>query len=135
MSRISYFALGLGLLTSLPSVASGVAQGAKMVQAQGLYDSNGKMKQKAKVLVAHALANDIVIAVSAWVWWNRRNASALEYVKEGLNPVSYEPKTWMVGVSVVLGAVLLFAANLGGTLVYDYGMGLTMGKKVIKKGE
>lgn len=135
MSRISYWALGAGLLTSLPSAASGVAQAAKMVQAQGLYDQSGKMKQKAKVLVAHALINDLVIAVSAWVWWKRRNASTVEYIKEGLNPATYEPQTWMVGLSIVLGAALLFGANLGGTLVYDYGMGLTMGKKVIKKGE
>lgn len=93
------------------------------------------MKAKAKVLVAHALINDVVIAVSAWVWWKRRNASALEYVKEGLNPAAYEPQTWMVGASVVLGLMLVFAANLGGTLVYDYGMGLSMGKKVVKKNE
>jgi uncharacterized membrane protein len=49
--------------------------------------------------------------------------------------MAYEPQTWMVGASLVLGAMLLFGANLGGTLVYDYGMGLSMGKKVIKKNE
>jgi uncharacterized membrane protein len=139
-SRIAYWTLTLGLLTSLPSAASGFAQAAKMVSSQGLYDSaTGKLKQKSKVLIAHAAINDLVIAVSGYVWWQKRAtaASMVDFVKQGVNnpltTVMYEPQTWMVGASVVLGVLLVFAANLGGSLVYDYGLGLSLAKKAIKK--
>ena len=132
LSRISYYALGLGVLTALPSISSGVAQGIKMVQAQGLYGPDGKLKQKVKILAAHAVVNDVVVAASAWLWWQRRNAGAVAQVMEGKNPVAYTATSAQVGISVLLGVFLLFAANLGGSLVYDYGTGLAMGKKVIK---
>lgn len=88
------------------------------------------MKAKVKTTIAHAAINDIVIAASAYSWWCRRQAGSVEMLKEGLNPVAYEPQGWMVGMSVVLGVAILFAANLGGTLVYHYGMGFVQrGKK------
>lgn len=132
LSRISYYALGAGILTALPSISSGVAQALKMVKAQGIYTPDGKLKPKFKVTVAHAAINDIVIAASAWLWWQRRQASSAAMLVDGKNPVAYQPSGGMVGISVAMAVLLLFAANLGGTLVYDYGMGLTMGKKVIK---
>lgn len=132
LSRISYYALGAGILTALPAVSSGVAQALKMVKAQGIYTPDGKIKPKFKVTVAHAVANDVVIAASAYLWWQRRQANSASILLEGKNPMAYEPSGSMVGISVVMGLLLMFAANLGGSLVYDYGMGLAMGKKVIK---
>lgn len=115
---------------------SGVAQAVKMVSAQGIYEQDKKtIKPKVKVTVAHAVANDVVIAASAYSWWCRRQEGITSMLAKGVNPVAYEPETWQVGLSVVLGALMLFAANLGGSLVYDYGMGLAMGKKVIKKNQ
>ena len=104
-----------------------------MVKNQGLFDEKGNLRAKSKVLIAHAVVNDVIVAVSAYVWWCKRNAGAVEYLKDGRNPLAYEPAGWMVGASVVLGLALMFAANLGGTLVYDYGFGLAMGKKSTTK--
>lgn len=132
--RISYYSLALGLLTSLPAVSSGVAQALKMVKAQGIYEQDKKtIKTKVKVTLAHAVVNDIVIAASAYSWWCKRQQGVTSMLTKGVNPIAYEPENWQVGLSVALGVFLLFAANLGGSLVYDYGMGLAMGKKVIKK--
>ncbi|KAF1351970.1 hypothetical protein BDV97DRAFT_348514 [Delphinella strobiligena] len=133
LSRISYYALSLGILTSLPAISSGVAQALKMVKAQGIKAPDGSIKPKVKVLAAHAVVNDVVVAVSTYLWWQRRQANSARLLLEGKDPLAYElPSGGQAVVAALLGAVLLFAANLGGSLVYDYGMGLAMGKKVIK---
>lgn len=102
----------------------------KMIKSQGVYEQDGKtIKPKVKSVVVHALLNDIIVAGSAYSWWCRRQASSVGMLKEGLNPVAYEPAGWMVALSVVFGGLILFAANIGGTLVYNYGMGVGIGKK------
>lgn len=117
--RLSYYALSVGLLTSLPAISSGVQQALKMVKAQGIYEADNKtIKPKFKVVALHAAANDVVFAASAYVWWCKRSAYTL----------SYAPDTWMTWAGVVLFAALGYAANLGGTLTYNYGMGLSLAK-------
>jgi len=100
-----------------------------MVTKQGIKNPDGTIKSKVKVLAAHAAINDIVVGLSAWVWWGRRqllkNAG-----EKGIEIM--QNSSGAVVLSVLLGAAILFAANLGGSLVYDYGVGLSMGKKVIK---
>ncbi|GAB7343653.1 hypothetical protein MBLNU457_1645t1 [Dothideomycetes sp. NU457] len=119
MPRIAYYALSAGLLTSIPSVVTGIANAAQMVQAQGMYEADGKtLKPKMKVIIAHALSNDVIIGLSAYIWYLRNQSMSL----------TYAPSSWMVGVEAVMGAALLWSANLGGTLVYNYGMGMRIGK-------
>lgn len=110
---------------------SGGAQAYKMIQAQGIYTPDRKIKPKVKIVVAHALVNDVVIAGSAYSWWQRRESAAARLV-EGKNPAEYEIAGGNAGMSVLLGLLIMYGAYLGGALVYDYGMGLAMGKKVIK---
>ncbi|CAJ2511142.1 Uu.00g067670.m01.CDS01 [Anthostomella pinea] len=122
MPRIAYYALSAGLLTSIPSVVTGIANAAQMVQSQGMYEADGKtLKPKMKVIIAHALSNDVIIALSGYIWYLRNQSSSLN--------LTYAPQSWMVGVEAVMGLALLYSANLGGTLVYNYGMGLRMGSK------
>ena len=119
VARISYYALSAGLISSLPAVVTGIANAAQSIKTQGLYESDGKtLKAKSKVIIAHALSNDLIIAASAYMWWAKKQAYTL----------TYAPDTWMVLLSAVLGAGILFSANLGGTLVYNYGMGVRIGK-------
>ncbi|KAF1988827.1 hypothetical protein K402DRAFT_461748 [Aulographum hederae CBS 113979] len=130
LTRGSYYLLSLGLLSSIPAVMSGGQQAFMMISKQGLYDTStsGKkvIKPKVQTTIAHALANDVVLAISAYSWWVRRqNAAASMAGKVGIptGAAAYAPETWMVGVSAVLAVGLVFAANLGGTLVYNYGVG------------
>jgi len=129
LTLISYYSLSLGLITAVPAVSSGIAQALKMVTKQGIKNPDGTIKSKVKVLAAHAAINDLVLGLSTWVWWGRRQ------VLQGLDGKSagtIESSAGAVALSVLLGGAVFFAANLGGSLVYDYGMGLSMGKQVIK---
>lgn len=84
-----------------------------MISKQGLYEADKKtLKPKVKVTLAHAAVNDVVLAASAYMWWCTRNSTSL----------TYQADTWMVGMGVLLFMALGFAANLGGTLTYNYGM-------------
>lgn len=119
LAKISYYALSLGLLTALPSVFSGVAQAVQMVGKQGIYESDGKtIKPKFKVIAVHAASVDAVLAASAYTWWHR---SASDAVNQG--------DLVKTSLGVVLGLALMFTAHQGGKLTYEYGMGLSIGKK------
>ena len=100
---------------------SGGQQAVKMITKQGMYEADNKtIKPKVKITIAHAVANDVVLAASAYSWWCRRQSSALN--------VAYAPENWMVGASVVLLLALAYSANLGGTLTYNYGVGMSIAK-------
>ena len=114
LARLSYYALSAGVLAGLPAVVTGITQAIAMVQKQDLYEADHKtLKPKIKTLFLHAALNDVVLIASGWYWWTRRQAISLNTA----------PEAWQVGLGAVLGVVLLFAANLGGTLVYNYGTG------------
>lgn len=134
ISRASYFLLSLGLLTSIPAVTTGVGEAKKAIDKQGLYEKDGKtIKQKFKGVIAHAIANDIVIAVMAYIWYCRRSAAANTVAgKLGVGSAStaeaaYMPAVWMVVVEALMGGLQIFAANIGGSLTYNYGFGMAIG--------
>ncbi|PNS15536.1 hypothetical protein CAC42_795 [Sphaceloma murrayae] len=119
LARISYYALSLGLLTALPAVFSGAAQAIQMVGKQGLFEADGKtIKIKFKTLITHVISSDIVLGVSAYTWYYR---SANDAVNQG--------DFVRTGLAVLLSLGLMFAAHNGGSLTYEYGMGLSVGKK------
>ncbi|KAK1816111.1 hypothetical protein LTR12_009451 [Friedmanniomyces endolithicus] len=133
-TRASYFLLSLGLLFSIPAVTTGVGEAKKAIDKQGLYEKDGKtIKQKFKGVIAHAIANDIVILVMAYIWYCRRSAAKQTLLgKVGLGSVStaeaaYAPAMWMVVVEAMMGALQLFSANIGGSLTYNYGFGMAIG--------
>jgi len=119
LTRLSYYALSAGLLTSIPAVISGGVQAVKMIQKQGLYETDGKsIKPKVKTTITHASLNDIVLLASAYSWYVRRQSTSL----------TYAPENWMVGLSVLLLSGLVYSAALGGALTYNYGMGVSIAK-------
>ncbi|KAK0258088.1 hypothetical protein LTS09_007281 [Friedmanniomyces endolithicus] len=133
-TRASYFLLSLGLLFSIPAVTTGIGEAKKAIDKQGLYEKDGKtIKQKFKGVIAHAIANDIVILVMAYIWYCRRSAAKQTLLgKVGLGSVStaqaaYAPAMWMVVVEALMGALQLFSANIGGSLTYNYGFGMAIG--------
>lgn len=69
--------------------------------------------------------NDVVLAVSTYVWWSRR-AAAKESLAGKVGAASqYAPATWMVGAEVVATVLMLMAANVGGVLTYNFGVGFS----------
>lgn len=111
---LSYYTTILTLLFSAPAVASGAQQLMPVIKRDGF------SSKKAKVGVAHALINDITTVGALYNWWSRRSIAG------------FMPSNENVLVSTVLAVpATLFAAYLGGSLVYVYGMGF--GNRGVKK--
>jgi uncharacterized membrane protein len=93
-------------------------------QLMPLIKRDGISSRKAKVGIAHALINDVTVLAAVANWWSRRN-----------RPM-FEPSSANILVSCVLALpATLFAAHLGGKLVYNYGMGFTGAQAKAKKGQ
>jgi uncharacterized membrane protein len=122
----SHYLLILGLLTGLISAATGGAQLTKMLQHGGMYESDNSgrkmMRPKVKTAFTHAGLNDVAMLMGGWSWWVRsKNAGDMGgLVGTGMANVV---------VSAVSLPVLLYSAGLGGKLVYNHGVGLSLGKK------
>lgn len=83
---------------------------------------DGFSSKKAQTGVLHAVVNDVVVFGTLYNWWSRRNTP------------HFTPSTENVLVSTVLAVpASLFAAYLGGTLVYQYGMGFRASSVKAKK--
>jgi uncharacterized membrane protein len=130
LSRGAYYLLSLGLITSIPAVMSGGQQAVQMFAKQGMYEADGKtLKQKSKAVIAHAITNDLVLAVTTYLWYSRRQQAADTLAgKLGVGSLAtaeaaYAPQMWHVIAEVVAMGVLFFAASIGGALTYNYGVG------------
>lgn len=136
LTRASYYLLSLGLLTAIPAVMSGGAQAYALISRQGKYEADGRtMKPKVKATIVHALANDVVLALSAYMWYCRRSlrnetvealvskSVGVELGAQTTMAAAYAPQGWMALVSVVMTGVLFWSASIGGALTYNYGVG------------
>ncbi|KAF2168567.1 hypothetical protein M409DRAFT_21317 [Zasmidium cellare ATCC 36951] len=128
MSKASYYLLSIGLISSIPAVVTGGREAVVMIAKQGMWDSDGKtttMKPKVKATIAHALMNDVVIAVSTYVWYSRRAAANNSLAGKVGAASAYTPATWMVIAEVVVTVLMMMAANVGGVLTYNFGVGFS----------
>ncbi|KAJ4324307.1 hypothetical protein N0V94_001365 [Neodidymelliopsis sp. IMI 364377] len=98
------------ILVTLPAVATGVTQLAPVIQRDGF------SSKKAKVGAVHALINDVALFATIYNWWTRSQQTG--FTPSGMN----------VFVSAALALPMtMYSAYLGGSLVYEYGMGFTRG--------
>lgn len=132
ITRASYYLLSIGLVTAVPAVMSGGQQAFKMISAQGMWEADGKtMKPKVQTTITHAVMNDLVLFASGYSWWCRRQAAQntlagkLGVGSVGTAAATYAPEFWQVALSILTMGLLFFAANLGGTLTYNYGVGFS----------
>jgi uncharacterized membrane protein len=116
LTIISYYAVSAGLLSGVAAVATGIVSASQMLKKQSsiLEADNKTVKPKFKTLFAHAALNDLALLAGAAYWWVRRQSGGPVYV----------PETRLLGLGGAVVAVQLFAASLGGTLVYGYGAGI-----------
>lgn len=130
-TRASYALLSLGLLSSVPAVVTGGRELVLMLKKQGMYEADGKtVRTKVKATLAHAAANDVVLAMSTYIWYSRR---AQRGGGGGVGE-AYAPTAGVVVVETLIAALLVFAGSIGGTLTYNYGVGFqSLGAK--KEGE
>ena len=120
LSLFSYASTIGALITSVPTIASGVAEGYAMINANGLDWNNPKVK----VMIIHALLNDVAVAGALYNWWTRSQVDG--YMITGANTF----------VSAILFGGVIFSAYLGGSLVYKHGVGVQRqgeGKEIKEK--
>ncbi|CBX91617.1 hypothetical protein IAQ61_010920 [Plenodomus lingam] len=113
---LSYYATILTLLFSAPAIATGAYELMPVIQRDGF------SSKKAKVGVMHALINDLGVVAAAYNWWTRRS-----------NPGFMPTDTNILLSALVALPATMWAAYLGGSLVYIHGMGLRGGQAKAKK--
>lgn len=110
-----------------------------MIQKQGMYESDGvTVKTKVKATIAHAVAMDVLLAVSSWIWYERRQGDVVSEggmdLKESTTDAAvYTHSTSFVVAEFLTLGLLLLGANIGGTLTYNYGVGFSSLSKAGKK--
>lgn len=138
MTRLSYFLLCAGLITAVPSLVTGVREAVVLISKQGMYEADAtgtvtKMRDKVKAMIAHAVFNDIVMAVTTYIWIHKRaNAAKSIAGKMGMGSIAtgaaaYQPEFWMVATEVPILIMLFMSANIGGVLAYNFGIGFSAG--------
>lgn len=101
-----------------------------------MYESDGStVKTKVKATIAHAVAMDVLLAVSSWIWYSRRQVSegGMDLEKETTDAAVYAHSTSFVVAEFLTLGLLLLGANIGGTLTYNYGVGFSSLSKAGKK--
>jgi len=116
LAILGYFSNILGMLTSIPALLTGFAELYAMIDANGLYQTNKNGEKalvpKVKTTLTHAGLNDVTILLALYNWLLTRKA-------EDFKPAGHQ--------IVISGAALLtalYAAYLGGGLVYSKGVGV-----------
>ncbi|KAL5118910.1 hypothetical protein ACEQ8H_003233 [Pleosporales sp. CAS-2024a] len=103
---LSYYTTILTLLFTVPAIVTGAQQLMPVIQRDGF------SSKKAKVGVSHALINDLAALGALYNWWTRRGNA-------GFAP---DATNMLISTAVALPTTL-YAAYLGGSLVYVHGMG------------
>lgn len=80
------------------------------------------MRPKIKTAFMHAGMSDMAVLTAVFSWWVRRGN--VEVLTGAVVPTNVN-----VLISSVSLPALLYSAGLGGTLVYNYGVGLNIGKR------
>lgn len=138
LTSAAHSLLSLGLLTAIPAVVTGGRELITMIQKQGMYESDGvTVKTKVKATIAHAVAMDVLLAVSSWIWYSRRQVSEggmdLEKSRNSDDAAVYTHSTSFIVAEFLTLGLLLLGANTGGTLTYNYGVGFSSLSKAGKK--
>jgi hypothetical protein len=103
---LSYYSTILTILFSAPAIVTGAQQLMPVIQRDGF------SSKKAQIGVLHAVINDVSVVGALYNWWTRRGTPG------------FTPGVDNILISTVLALpATFFAAYLGGSLVYIYGMG------------
>jgi len=132
ITRLSYFLLCAGLIATVPAIMSGNIQLVGMIKKNGgpwEKDAAGKQKStmvpRIKATITHALVNDVVFVANLYSWYLRKD-------KAGAVNLGKVPTETNLIISAVLLPFLLFSAKIGGTLVFNHGVGLNLGRKKVE---
>jgi uncharacterized membrane protein len=115
--RGAHYLQAIGLITAVPAVLSGAQQLIRMKSTNQAFEADGKtMRPKFQTALTHAALNDVAVLTAAYSWYARRGN------------VGLLPSDTNLLISVLLLPILSFSAYLGGTLVFNYGVGMNLAK-------
>ncbi|KAK4685081.1 hypothetical protein P7C73_g5072, partial [Tremellales sp. Uapishka_1] len=135
LPALAHYSAGAGVLFAMPSIATGLGEAYEMTREQlkakgnwgtvlsDAWEMKDNAGRKLKMTVKHASMNDMVVGLAGWNWYLGHKY-----------PTAPLPKV-NVWLSAIALPVLLYAAMLGGKLVYEYAMGVQRqgsGKEVKK---
>lgn len=130
ITRLSYFLMCAGLISTVPAIMSGNKQLVGMISKNGgpwEKDEAGKQKStmvpRIKVAITHAIVNDVIFLVNLYSWWHRRGTEANSW-----NP-GKTPEFLQFVVALVLLPTIMASSKAGATLVFNHGVGLHLGRK------
>ncbi|KAK5093845.1 hypothetical protein LTR70_006096 [Exophiala xenobiotica] len=133
ITRLGYFMLCAGLIATVPAIMSGNKQLVGLISKNGgpwEKDAQGNQKStmvpRIKVAITHALVNDTIFLVNLYSWYYRRST------EKRMNPGNTPSEMNMI-ISMCLLPMLLASAKAGGTLVFNHGVGLHLGRKSTKE--
>ncbi|KAF2737012.1 hypothetical protein EJ04DRAFT_488691 [Polyplosphaeria fusca] len=110
LPTLSYYTTLLLLITAFPAVITGALELMPLIQRDGF------STRKAQTGLLHAMLNDTMVFGAAYNFWTRRTE------------LGYVPSTTNILISSAFALPVTFlAAYLGGSLIYDYGMGVGRG--------
>ncbi|KAF2260573.1 hypothetical protein CC78DRAFT_536328 [Lojkania enalia] len=118
LPTLSYYSTILTILSSIPAVATGVPELLPLIKRDGF------SSKKARTAVLHAVVNDVTIVAAVYNWFTRRSEAG------------FQPSIVNVLISAALALpATMFAAYLGGDLVYTYGMGVGRSQQKFRKSQ
>jgi uncharacterized membrane protein len=116
--HLSYYTTLLSIITSVPATATGAWELMPLIKRDGV------SSRKAQTGIAHAVLNDLMFFGAIYNWWTRRQAPG------------FEQSTTNIAISCFFALpTTLFAAHLGASLVYNYGMGVGRKSNKAKKAQ
>lgn len=115
----------LGMISSIPSLITGDVELIAMIKGKGLFERIEKKKPNGERVVVskgtnptvregliHGALNVGALMVSVYNWYTRRNVRG------------FEPSATNIVLSGLTLPMMMFSAYLGGSLVYEYGVGV-----------
>jgi len=122
LPRVSFYCHILGVLTALPAAATGIAELYAMISSKGIWQKIQRKSDKETVYsgmnptvrigLLHAIANDVALATSVHAIWARMSTR------------NFDGGDTAVLMSALMLPALMWSGYLGGSLVYEYGVGV-----------
>jgi len=116
---LGYFINVAGIITSIPSLLTGFAELYAMIKKRGLYTTDKQSGRKTiepvvKTALTHAGLNDVVVGGAIYHWLMERDRPHEDY----------RPYRHQLVLSAGALVMTLYAAYLGGSLIYTHGVGV-----------
>jgi len=116
---LAYFLNAVGILSAIPAVLTGFAELYAMYSTRGLFTEDGSSGKKkldpiVRITLTHAGLNDFAVVCAIYNWLMERHRPHEDY----------QPYPHQIVLSAGALIMTLYAAFLGGSLVYKHSVGV-----------